>query len=355
MLLFDAREAFGAKKTGKGQWAAGVLRELLRRNVALTVFSDCEVPREWEPLFRPDHTVRVFHLRGWRWHWRVHRELRGYPGAIYLSPTSYLLPALSGAPVRFVPVVHDLIAFRHEPHEYRATVLERLTLGRALRRAHAVCTVSASTTQDLLARFPSLDARRVACVWAGAEGEPVQWQPDGRTIYCLATLCPRKNQLRLIRAFAALPEPQRSRMRLVLAGGRGWHDQEIVDAARTTPGVEWLGYVSREQSRELLAHCHLFAYPSLYEGFGLPLLDAFAAGIPTLTSRCGSLAEVAGDAALLVDPQSVDALRDGLVRLSTDSALRTECSRKAVLQASQFSWKRTADALMTHLHVDNIV
>lgn len=354
MLIIDVREAFSHAKTGKGQWTAGLLRELLRRPQPLILMSDRIADAEWSALLRPEHDLRVFQKSGIRWHRRVSRELHQFPGAHYLSPTSYLLPAFSNAPVRFLTVVHDLIAFRNEPHEKRATWIERLSLGRALRKSEKIFSVSDATKRDLLARFSSVDAAKILTVHAGPGSAPLAHRPDGKTIYCLSTLCPRKNQLRLIEAYRALPSSLREKSRLVLAGGRGWMDGDIVRAASETPGVEWKGYVSKEEADRLLSSCEVFAYPSLYEGFGLPVLDALQSGVPTLTSDTGSLSEVAGDAALLADPLSVPSITDGLSRLLTDETLRKMLSEKGPKQASSFSWKKTADLVLSALSVDNI-
>lgn len=119
--------------------------------------------------------------------------------------------------------------------------------------------------------------------------------------------------------------------------------------ARSTPGVEWIGYGSRAQEEELLSRCTVFALPSLYEGFGLSVLDALHHGIPVLTSERGALKEIAGDAAIFVNPEDVRSIADGLQRLLTDSALRDRLSCEGKAQAQKFSWKRTVDTFLSAL------
>jgi alpha-1,3-rhamnosyl/mannosyltransferase len=267
---------------------------------------------------------------------------------LFFAPTSFIIPSLVGWSVRTIPLVHDLIAFRGEPHDRKAQFIERLTLGRALRNAGHICVISEATKRDLLARFSFLKQDAISVLFAGPfTSSPPPNHPDGRTILTVGTLCPRKNQLRLIRAFALLPEDVRTRTTLVLAGGRGWHDEEIVQSAAKTPGVEWRGYVSDDEYARLLDTCTVFAFPSLYEGFGMPVLDALQRGIPVLTSRRGSLPEVAENAALYVDPEDDASVAQGLETLLRDESLRNRLRSEGPMQAQKFTWKKTVDLFVS--------
>lgn len=355
MLIIDVREACNPRKTGKGQWTAQAVRALSRLSTTpLILLSNRELPDDLARTLRPADRVVVFAASGLRWHWMAHRFLRSCPDAVFLATTSYLLPALSTAHVKFATVVHDLIAFRGEPHDRRATLIERLTLRRALRRSWNICALSASTAADLCARFRFLSPQSVVAVGAASSMEAGARSPVRGLILCLATLCPRKNQARLIEAFASLPRDVRCSSRLVIAGGRGWGDADIVRLARSTEGVEWRGYVDDAEARRLFLQADIFAYPSLYEGFGLPVIDALSLGIPVLTSSCGSLKEVAGDSALIVDPLSTADIARGLLSLLTDDAVRGRLSATGPARAAQYSWEKTARALLAHLAVDNI-
>jgi len=352
-LGLDVREACKPKRTGKGQWTYGLLEELLRREHQLTLFVDTELPPELKRLVvshrTPVRTV-ITPQQGFAWHRAVASQLRANKTLdAYLSPTSYIVPALAGKKMKCVPVVHDLIAFRGEPHDKRAQWIERFTLRRAMKLAYRVCTVSEATKADLLARYPSLDATKVHAIFAGVAktaAEPAK--PDSKTIVCLGTLCPRKNQLSLIKAFDALPGSLQAK--LVLIGGRGWDDEPIVHAAKMTSGVTWKGYVEAEELSTILSTATVLALPSHYEGFGLPLLEAMRAGIPVLTADRGSLREVAGDAAVYVDPSRVESIRDGLQSLLTDEKLRKELIAKGRERLKRFSWERTVDLLIEAIH-----
>ena len=143
-----------------------------------------------------------------------------------------------------------------------------------------------------------------------------------------------------------LPEKVRENTKLILVGPRGWHDGDIVSLAKKTPNVQWRGYVSDIERTKLLQEATVFAYPSLAEGFGLPVLDALSLGTPTLTSNVSSLPEVAGDAALLVNPENTEDIARGLERLLTDETLRTQLKEKGPKQSEKFSWERTVDLMM---------
>lgn len=337
-IAIDVREAFRPRVTGKGQWLRGFLRELRTRpDLDIVCVSDSPLPSEYPQT--------IISGSGFAWHFAVARWLRTQkPADLYLSPTSYLVPFIAGKFFPCVPVIHDLIAFRGEPHDRKAQLIERLTLKRAVTNARHVLTISDASKTDLLSRVPSLDPQKVTAIGAGPMHDaPEKNVSDGKTIVCIGTLCPRKNQLRLLQAYASLPDNLRSKYSIILAGGRGWHDDEIVKLAASTPGAKWIGYIDDETYNRLLNTCHVFALPSLYEGFGLQILDALQRGACVLTSDRGSLKEVAGEAALMVNPGSMDDIAKGLERLLTDDAMRASLRARGPQQAATFTWKNTVD------------
>ena len=347
-IAIDVREACRPQPTGKGAWTLHCVTALLTHSEhTFTLLTDADVPPHWVRS-----GVKVVRLpSGLRWHWYCIRWLRRHIPDAFLSPTSFIVTTLVGRSVPCVPVVHDLIAFRSDPHQWRAKLLEHLFLPRALRKAAHVCCISEATKTDLLYFFPRTDARKVTCVFAGPSQESASHnEPDGKTILNVGTLCPRKNQRRLILAYRSLPAQLRKQYRLVLAGHRGWQDGDIVALASDTEGVEWSGYIPENEYNRLLSTCTLFAFPSLYEGFGLPVLDAMQRGVPVLTSARGSLAEVADGAACIVNPENVSAIAHELERLLMDTDLRRELCTKGMQRATQFSWKRTAMLVSNVLH-----
>lgn len=343
-VAIDIREALLPHPAGKGQWVRGFVSELATRELPLCLMGIEGISSPWTGPH-----IRILQFpRGWRWHLRAARALlREQSHLLFFSPLSFIVPFLSGGSVPTIPLVHDLIAFRGEPHNWKAKLIERCTLRRAVTVACHICTISEATKHDLLNRYSFLSPTKISVIYAGPlTAAPPLAAPDHSTILSVGTLCPRKNQLRLIEAYAALPEDLRRRFSLVLAGGRGWSDAEIIRLARNTPGVEWRGYVSDAEYEALLSRASLLAFPSLYEGFGMPVLDALQRGVPVLTSHRGSLSEVAGEAAQFVDPEDTHSIAKGLENILRDADLCSHLRVAGPMQAQKFSWKRTVDLFL---------
>ena len=164
----------------------------------------------------------------------------------------------------------------------------------------------------------------------------------------VGTLEPRKNLPRLVRAFREAVRQASLPHQLVLAGATGWQQESLANelAADGDGRVHLPGRVGANELEALYRGADAVAYPSLSEGFGLPVLEALAYGRPTLSSSTSSIPEVAADAALLVDPEDDDAIAAGLVRILTDEALRAELMAKGPLRAASFSWATTARATL---------
>lgn len=160
-------------------------------------------------------------------------------------------------------------------------------------------------------------------------------------ILVVGTLMPRKNHMRLIQAYQALPDLDAN---LVIAGARGWRDEPIVEAAQQSARIEFIEAPDDATLARLYAGAHVVAQPSLDEGFGLPVVEALAMGIPVLVGCDTTCADVAGDAALAVDVNDVESIRDGLGRLLADETLRASLATAGPQRAAQFTWERTADA-----------
>ncbi len=346
-LAIDIREACRTHLAGKGRWTRGFLVELLQRDCQLVLYTDVPLPKEIADA-ASGAEVRHITARGIWWHVAVARDvLKDSSIDAYVSTVSYIVPCLLRAKVPVITVVHDLIAFRHEPHNRKSTWIERLTLRTALDYSCQVCTVSRTTADDLLKKFPSVDRTKVIPIFAGTDIAVQKTISNANgCVLCIGTLCPRKNQLRLIQAHALLPEKLRVQHPLVLIGARGWSDAAIVQAAKETPHVRWVGSCSDAERNSLLSQAAVSAFPSLYEGFGLPVLEAFASGTPVLASRNGSLGEVAGDAAFTVDPLNVQSIAEGLQEMLKNSDLRYSYAKKGLLQAKLYTWEKTVDLFL---------
>ncbi|MBA3871754.1 MAG: glycosyltransferase family 4 protein [Anaerolineae bacterium] len=167
-------------------------------------------------------------------------------------------------------------------------------------------------------------------------------------IFCVGTVQPRKNYTRLIQSLTQL-RTQGIDIHLVIAGGKGWLENPIYKTISDThmeDFVHFIGFVDDEDLPALYRGATCVAFPSLYEGFGLPILEGMASGVPVLTSNVSSLPEVAGDAAIMVDPYDLDAITDGLQRLILDSQLRETLIQKGLIRAREFTWEKSARQLL---------
>ncbi len=271
----------------------------------------------------------------------------------FLSTNSYLTVWFTRVPS--VMVVCDLVAFDDElAPQRRARVIERATLPPAVRRATALTAISQATADDLGRRFPPARAKTTVTPLAadarfGATDGPSVTEVAARHaierpyVLAVGTLEPRKNLPRLIEAFALLPDELRDAHELVLVGAAGWETEATMRSIAAHGGlVRALGHVPDADLPALYRGAALFAYPSLYEGFGLPVLEAMTAGATVLTSDISSLPEVAGDAALYCDPRSSESIRDALARGLGDPAGAAELARRGTARAATFSWDRYA-------------
>jgi glycosyltransferase involved in cell wall biosynthesis len=262
--------------------------------------------------------------------------------------------------------IHDLgyLAFP-EAHTARRRLELDLTTRWSLRAARRVIAISGATRDDLVRHYGA-DPARVSVVHHGlsAAFQPTpdpdvlaRYDLDAPYMLYVGTVQPRKNLTRLIEAFAmasVLIEQQSAAADaghtpqaplLVIAGRMGWCTEAIEQraAALGVGGmVRFLGYVPDADLPALLSGALAFLFPSLYEGFGMPVLEAMACGTPVLTSTTSALPEVAGNAALLVDPADTDAIAAAIARLAADTGLRADLRARGLTRAAQFTWERCA-------------
>jgi len=283
-------------------------------------------------------------------------ELRRRP--VDVLHVQYTAPPLAPCPV--VVTVHDL-SFEHLPETFkrRSWMQLRLTVRRTVRRAAHVIAPSEFTRRDLIETY-KLDPARVSAIPLAASPrfEPVEdageiervrrlYGLEGEYILAVGSIQPRKNLARLIRAYSGLRrERGRSNLpKLALVGKQAWLYGETLDAieeAGVRDSVVLTGYVSEGDLPALYTGALCFAYPSYFEGFGLPPLEAMRCGAPVLTGNLTSLPEVVGDAGLTVDPFDIDALARALARLIDDGALRAELRARGIRRARAFDWRDTA-------------
>ena len=342
------------------------LRELLRRFGSLSPETDFLLyhrsrfnPALAPPTF-PNYVERLLSFPlAWmqtRFAWAMYRE----------RPDKLFLP-IQAAPL-FLPqglevtaTIHDL-AFKKYPKTFPREDLFKLNflLNRVVSRADKLIAVSEATKRDLLDFFPHLPPERIHVIHHGFDGAffGTKLSPEdlkrelgehrleaGNYILYVGALQPRKNLIRLIRAFEGVKR-EFPGLKCVLAGEDAWLSGGIREAREKSPSREDIlltGRVSFETLRALYQGARAFVFPSLYEGFGLPILEAFASGTPTLVARNSSLAEVAGEGALFCEAEDERDIEEKLGLLLRDETLRASLRERASRELGRFSWEKTAE------------
>jgi glycosyltransferase involved in cell wall biosynthesis len=284
------------------------------------------------------------------WHFRTARAA-SRECDVFLSTNSYLTAWLLRIPA--VLVIYDMVAFdrAHQPN-LRSAVVERLTLGFAVRRSRAFIAISRATAQDFEARFEAARGR-VSVVPLGVSpalersDDAVRDLPPPGFVLAVGTLEPRKNLPRLVEAYEQLDERLQRRHPLVVVGELGWRTDDTLGALRSLgERCILLGRVSDATLAELYRRCALFCYPSLYEGFGLPVLEAMAAGAAVVTSNVSSLPEVGGEAVAYADPRDAASIGDAMRRLLESPEQRSSLGSAARTRAAGFDWDKTAAGVL---------
>lgn len=352
----DYREAVRKKKAGKGTVVFEVVSEfkkiveddevylLTDRNFELTDF-----PSNW-------HKV-VYRLSGFWWHLRVIWDV-WFKFDRYLSLTSFFVPWLSFSN-KCIVMVHDLVSFHEEyakKHNWKAKMVEKISLKGALNNSRSVIVPSLSTKDDLIKRF-GVDTNKIKLVYEGVnryqgrlnvEQIKEKFNIDSEYILFVGTLEPRKNLSKLVEAYAQLMLDINWSGKLVLAGKKGWYFTDLLNIVKDY-GLEnkvvFTDYVTDEEKFSLIKGTSCFYFVSKYEGFGLPILEAMQMGVPVLTANVSSMPEVAGKAAVMVDPESKSQIAGALREIVTNKIFRDELIQKGLRRVDDFSWNKAAEVI----------
>jgi len=258
---------------------------------------------------------------------------------------------------RYVVTIHDLIT-RIYPRSFpiKQRLVQNTLLPHILDKTDKIIAVSCSTERDMRKFYPQ-HAEKVRVIYEGVESQFFPRHPreiekvlskyrlDFKYFLFLGTLEPRKNIVRLIEAFIRFKQEGDVGHKLVITGRKGWLYKEILERIQKSPfspDIVFTDFVNDEDLPFLYSGAEMFLYPSLYEGFGLPVLEAMACGTPVITSNLSSLPEVMGEAGILVDPLKVEEIVLAMKKLSTDRELREELQKKGLERAKLFSWERAA-------------
>jgi glycosyltransferase involved in cell wall biosynthesis len=359
----DASRAVLAVRTGTEQYAAALLGALAElpeaaaRQFALYV----NLPDERAAIERlgfdlpPAWHVRAIPFPRLWTHVRLSAEmLARRPGVLFVP--SHVVPVVH--PRRTVVTVHDLgYLYYPEAHTRFSRLYLHLSTMYSARAARRVIAVSEATKRDLVERY-HIPPGKIRVVYHGRDeafrpvSEPNVLQAAAAKYgvqgpYCLhvGTLQPRKNLGLLVQAWVMLRERMESPPKLLLAGKRGWLYEPLVRSVEERglgDLIRFADYVERADLPALYSGALALTFPSLYEGFGLPALEAMSCGTPVIASNASSIPEVVGDAGLLLDPHDAAAWAGAVERLSADDVMRRDMSRKGLERAAQFTWERCA-------------
>lgn len=348
-----------AARTGTERYSYELLAALSRHDRTHDYTLYCNgLPATLPPL-RPNFRLRAIPLPRLWTYLRLSMEMAQQPPDVLFVP-SHVLPLVR--PPRSIVTIHDLGYLSFPRAHTRARWLElHLTTLWNTRAASRIIAISHATKADLVRRY-AVHPDKISVIHHGLSPDfcPIPSQQQraaicarygiaaaGGYLLYVGTIQPRKNLVRLIDAFAqaASASPTVRSLQLVIAGKTGWLSRQIEQRASDAGiagQVHFPGYVADADLPALLSGALAFVFPSLYEGFGMPVLEAMACGTPVLTSSTSSLPEVAGDAALLVDPHDSRAIADGLRQLVEDGALRERLRERGLAHAARFTWDRAA-------------
>ncbi|GAB4406226.1 MAG: glycosyltransferase family 1 protein [Bacteroidia bacterium] len=361
-IAVNTRLLLPGRLEGIGRFAYEVLSRMVRQHPdhRYTFFFD----RPFDPVYRFGEQVEAVvvppparHPLLWMawFHAQVPRQLTRRRADLFFSPEFYLT---NHPRIPQVAVFHDL-AYEHAPQDLPpfASWYCRHYSPRYARRAAHLLTVSAWVKQDMVARY-GLPADKISVAHNGVsrafvpvladEQAAVRAQYSQGQPYFLfvGAVHPRKNLVRLLRAFDQFRSQADAPVKLLLAGRKGWNYREALDThaqMQYRDEVLFTGYVSDADLSRLYGAALGLVYVSLLEGFGLPILEAMQAGTPVITSDCTAMPEVAGDAALLVDPLDEGAIAQAMLRLWREPVLRQRLVAAGHQQHQRFSWDQTAD------------
>lgn len=260
---------------------------------------------------------------------------------------------------RTVLTVYDLAhLYLPECYTYMTRLYLNSLLSRSIKQADSIIAISESSKRDIMEHF-KIAPEKIKVVYAGIDEifRPIDdmeelerikkvYRIKGDFILTVSLISPRKNLIRLIEAFKALRDQKKIDSQLVIVGRKAWLYEDVfreVASSGLEEDVIFCGHIPREHLLCLYNAATLFAYPSLYEGFGLPILEAMACATPVMASNVSSMPEVCGEAALLVDPYDIEELASAIADIVSKPHLRQTLIKRGLEQVSKFSWKKTAE------------
>jgi len=354
----DIRSA-GGNKTGKGWLTYHIVKNLLNLDHdnqyilytqdGISAFANYK-----------NAEMRIVKSKGIFWHRNMIKDAKREELDVFIAPTSYIIPSFLPKAIKSIIFIHDLVAFLFpNNHNKKAVIIERLLLKRALKKATMVMTISENTKRDIMSffKYPE-DKITIAYCSAGENFKPLnkeELEPFAKEtslpknfFLAVGTLEPRKNYINLIEAFDVFSKKYKD-FHLVIVGGQGWKYEEIYEKVKKLylqKKVHFIGYVSEKSLVKLYNLAKALVFPSIYEGFGIPPLEAMKCGCPVIASYTSSIPEVVGDAGILINPGEPMEIAGAMAKIINNQNLCAELKNKSLLQSKKFSWESSAKKLM---------
>jgi len=363
-IAFDIRGIEG-DRGGKGIWTANVLKSILNNDRENEYY--LYTNKDWDNIYKQLPNVHVMKVwgKGPLWHWRFYKSMVKNRVDVLVATESYIVPFWHDPEkLKVALVVHDLVAFKSPAkHQKRATWIEKITLKSAVKKSKWIFTVSQYTKKDLVERFPRFQLLdKTVVVYAGIRDAFLRKVDPNRIIetqrrynldpdYMMmaGTLEPRKNIIGALEAYALISPFNQQRYRFVIAGKKGWYYKKIfqkVKELKLIGRVKFLEYIPDEDLAVLMQGAKIFLFPSFYEGFGLPILEAMANGVPVLASRVSSIPELGVDAIHYANPKDPVDIADGITQLLDNEEYRNSLRDKGFEQIKKYSWGKTANLII---------
>jgi glycosyltransferase involved in cell wall biosynthesis len=353
----DLKSAVG-EKTGKGFYAFNIAQNLLKIDSKNNYFIYAPNKIAGFEHFK-NCTFREIKSSGIFYHLKTAMTAKRDRVEIFLSPSSYILPLFLSKKTRIITTVHDLVAFLFKFHNKKAKIIEKICLKWTLKKSDTILAVSSSTKKDLLDHF-KVEPKKIKVVYCSASEEFKPVNKEGlkdfikktnlpeKFFLSVGTLEPRKNHVNLIKAFAHISKKY-SDQHLIIVGKEGWGFEEIykeVERNNLKNSVHFLGYLSGKSLVSLYNLAEAFVFPSIYEGFGIPPLEAMKCGCPVIVSNNSSLPEVVADAGILVKPEDVNSIALAMEKIIRTPELREEMIKKGLSQSKKFSWEKSSRVVL---------
>lgn len=356
-IAIDIRTAAG-ERAGKGWYTFHIVMNLLKLDKSNEYLL---YTKDLIPGFENSKNVKIVCVTGggFFWHLNVARKIIKEKVDVFFAPSSYIIPAILPKNIKSIVTVHDLVSFIFPlKHDKKATIIERIFLKKAIKKADTVLAVSENTKKDVIEKF-KIDGSKIKVVYCAA-GENFA-QVDSRKLFefsaktnlpkkfflAVGTIEPRKNYTNLIKAFALLNKRFED-YNLVIVGKNGWDYEKVFTEIRKNylhKKVHILGYLSEKSLINLYNLAAGLVFPSFYEGFGIPLLEAIKCSCPVIASNVSSIPEIVGDAGILISPESPEEIYSAMSKLVTNQKFREELKEKGLKRAKKFSWKLSSEKL----------